>query len=438
MSLKIKTIKAREILDSRGDPTVEAKVILENDLEAEAQVPSGASRGKFEAWELRDGDKKRYLGQGVLTACENINTHIAQALKGKEVANQKEIDEMMIELDGTENKSHLGANAILAVSLSVARAAAFAQNLALWQWIRKLQGRQNLGSQRRENKVAPLSRDLPLPCFNVINGGQHADNKLEFQEFWIIPLGAKSFQQAVRMGSEVFHHLQLLCKEKGYDTNVGNEGGFAPELDSNEQAINLIIEGIERAGYQLNKDFVLGLDVAATSFYEEGHYVFRGEGLSLSPEQLISLYSEWVDKYPIVTIEDGLAEEDWAGWIALNKRIGDKVQIVGDDLLVTNRERLKQAIQKKAANAILIKPNQIGTLTETLDCLKLAFKNNLGTIISHRSGETCDTFIADLAVGVQAGQIKAGSLCRSERTCKYNRLMEIEEEIKSKILNPKS
>lgn len=431
MSLKIKTIKAREILDSRGDPTIETKIILENGIEGKAAVPSGASRGKFEAWELRDNDPKRYLGKGVLKACENVSTKIFQALKGQEVVSQEKIDQIMMELDGTPNKSKLGANAILSVSLAATQAAASAQNIALWQWIRKLIGVRNLGASKR-SKVRSVSQDLPMPCFNVINGGRHADNKLEFQEFWIIPLGAKSFKQAVRMGSEVFHHLQLLCKEKGYDTNVGGEGGFAPELDSNVQAVELMLESMGRAGYKPKEDFLLGLDAAASSFYENGHYVFKSQGSSLSGEQLISLYSEWVDKYPIVTIEDGLAEEDWAGWIALNKRIGDKVQIVGDDLLVTNRERLKQAIQKKAANSILIKPNQIGTLTETLNCLKLAFKNNWGTIISHRSGETCDTFIADLAVGVQAGQIKAGSLCRSERTEKYNRLMEIEEMIRNK------
>lgn len=430
MSFKIKTIHAREVLDSRGDPTIEAKVILEKGLGAKAEVPSGASKGKWEALELRDNDPKRYLGKGVLRACENINTEICKALKGKDVRKQEEIDAKMIQLDGTENKSRLGANSILAVSLAVARAAAQAQNLELWQWIRKIFGDKS-SLLKPKGKLKPISADLPLPCFNVINGGKHADNKLEFQEFWIIPIGAPTFREAVRMGSEVFHYLQMLCKEKGYDTDVGGEGGIAPDLDSNGQAVELILEAIQKAGYNIGEDFMLGLDVAASSFYEKRNYIFKSEDLSLSSEQLISLYNEWVGKYPIVTIEDGLAEDDWSAWVSLNKKLGEKIQIVGDDLLVTNIKRLKKAVEEKVANSILIKLNQIGTLTETLDCIKFAHKNNFGTIISHRSGETCDTFIADLAVGTRAGQIKTGSLSRSERICKYNRLMEIEEEMES-------
>ncbi|MDP2918181.1 MAG: phosphopyruvate hydratase, partial [bacterium] len=355
---------------------------------------------------------------------------------------QREVDERMIALDGTENKSALGANAILSVSLACSRAAALAQNLELWQWIRQLIGEKNLGSENRpachrllakpmagREKIKPISADLPRPCFNVINGGKHADTRLSFQEFWAIPAGAQSFREAVRAGSEVFHNLQELCKEKGYNINVGDEGGLAPNLDSNDQAIELLQEAILRAGFKLPDDFTLGLDVAASSFFENGNYIFKNEGLSLSGEQMVSLYAEWAEKYPLTVIEDGLAEEDWPSWVALTARLGDKIQIVGDDLLVTNVKKLEQATQQKAANSILIKLNQIGTLSETLDCLKLAFQNNFGTIISHRSGETGDAFIADLAVGARAFQIKTGSLCRGERIAKYNRLMEIEEQI---------
>ncbi len=428
MSTKIKKVYAREILDSRGEPTIETKIVLENGISAIASVPSGASAGKAEAWELRDKDPKRYLGKGVLEACENVNAKIFSDLKGLEAEKQREADERMIALDGTENKSALGANAILSVSLACGRAAAIAQNLELWQWIRQLIGKKNLGPAGR-GKIKPISADLPMPCFNVINGGKHADTRLSFQEFWAIPAGALSFREAVRAGSEVFHNLQELCKEKGYNTNVGDEGGLAPNLDSNDQAIELLQEAILRAGFKLPDDFTLGLDVAASSFFENGNYIFKNEGLSLSGEQMVSLYAEWAEKYPLAIIEDGLAEEDWPSWVALTARLGDKIQIVGDDLLVTNVKRLEQAIAEKAANSILIKLNQIGTLSETLDCLKLAFQNNFGTIISHRSGETGDAFIADLAVGTAAGQIKTGSLCRGERIAKYNRLMEIEEQI---------
>ncbi|MFA4880885.1 MAG: phosphopyruvate hydratase [Candidatus Doudnabacteria bacterium] len=429
MSSKIKTIKAREILDSRGEPTIETKIVLESGLRAKAAVPSGASTGKFEMWELRDNDPKRYSGKGVLKACKNVNDEILEALKGMDVAKQREIDERMIELDGTENKSRLGANAILSISLGVARVAARVQKLELWQWIRKL------SSVPRNNKessmIRPISEDLPMPCFNLLEGGKHSDNRLSFQEFWAIPVGAGSFAEAVRMGSEVFHCLRELCKEKGYNTNVGDEGGLAPNLDSNQQAVELVIEAMARGGFKMPVDFVLGLDVAASSFFEQGSYLFKNEGLSLSSDQMVGLYCEWAEKYPISAIEDGLAEDDWQGWVSLAQKLGDKVQIIGDDLLATNLQRLKRAIQERAANAILIKLNQIGTLTETLDCIKEAQKNNFGTIISHRSGETCDTFIADLAVGTRAGQIKTGSLSRSERICKYNRLMEIEEQIRS-------
>ncbi|MDD5626547.1 MAG: phosphopyruvate hydratase [Patescibacteria group bacterium] len=427
MSSKIKTIKAREILDSRGEPTIETKIVLDNGLKAKAAVPSGASTGKFEMWELRDNDPKRYLGKGVLTACKNVNNEILEALKGMDVVKQKEIDERMMGLDGTENKSRLGANAILSVSLGVARVAAQMQKLELWQWIRKLS---SVPSNNKDSFIIkPISEDLPMPCFNLLEGGKHADNRLSFQEFWAVPAGAGSFTEAVRMGSEVFHCLRELCKEKGYNTNVGDEGGLAPNLDSNQQAVELVVEAMARGGFKMPVDFVLGLDVAASSFFEQGSYLFKNEGLSLSSDQMVGLYCEWVEKYPISVIEDGLAEDDWQGWISLVQKLGEKVQIIGDDLLVTNLQRLKRAIQEKAANAILIKLNQIGTLTETLDCIREAQKNNFDTIISHRSGETCDTFIADLAVGTRAGQIKTGSLSRSERICKYNRLMEIEEQI---------
>jgi len=427
MSTKIKTIKAREILDSRGDPTIETGVILEGGVSAWAKVPSGVSTGKFEAKELRDNDQKRYRGKGVLRACKNVNLKIAKALRSKDARKQKEIDGIMLSLDGTKKKSKLGANAILSVSLACARAGARAQDLELWQWIRKIADCESR-VQVVESVIKPISSDLPRPCFNLINGGKHADNKLEFQEFWAIPVSASSFREAVRMGSEVFYSLKALCREKGYYTDVGNEGGFGLELDSNAQAVEMLIEAVERAGFGLPRDFVLGLDVAASSFYQDGQYIFKFEGFSLSSERLINLYYEWINKYPLFVIEDGLAEEDWEAWASLRKKLGDKVQIIGDDLLVTNIKRLERAIKLKAANAILIKPNQIGTLTETLDCIKKAHKNNFDTVVSHRSGDTCDTFIADLAVGARAGQIKTGSLVRSERTCKYNRLMEIESE----------
>lgn len=434
---KIKKVFAREILDSRGDPTVEACVILDNGIRAVALVPSGASRGKYEALEMRDQDQKRYLGKGVLKACENVVQKIGPAIIGKDPSKQRAIDQVMIDLDGTENKSRLGANAILGVSLAVARVAAQNLKMDLWEWIRKLFTQ---GSQHK--KITPLrsshlaveaiSEDLPRPCFNVINGGKHADNKLEFQEFWIIPVGAKSFREAVRMGSEVFHNLLAFCKEQGYDTDVGNEGGFGPELDSNDQAVELIVSAIQKAGYRLPEDFVLGLDIAASTFYENGEYLFKSEGLSLSSERLVSLYKEWIEKYPLKIIEDGLSEDDWQNWVLMTEKIGEKVQIVGDDLLVTNPKRLQKAIDQAAANSILIKPNQIGTLSETLECIRLAHKHAFGTMISHRSGDTCDPFIADLTVGTRAGQIKTGSLVRSERTSKYNRLMEIEEKIQKK------
>lgn len=431
---KIKNIHSREILDSRGNPTVAVEVTLDNGLVGRAEVPSGASTGKFEAIELRDHDPKRYHGQGVLQACRNVTRVLAPALRGKDPSAQRALDQAMVALDGTPNKAKLGANATLGVSLAIARVAALAHNLELWQWIR------NIFSQNEQSeKVAPLlqgkdlippiSADLPRPCFNVINGGKHADNKLEFQEFWIIPVGAKTFSEAMRMGSEVFQTLLTLCKEKGFDTDVGNEGGFGPELDSNDQAMEIIIEAVKRAGYRLPDDFVLGLDVAASGFYENQQYIFKAEGLSLTADRLISLYNEWVNKYPLVVLEDGLAEEDWEAWTLLNNKLGEKILLVGDDLLVTNLQRFQKAITNKAANAILIKPNQIGTLTETLECIALAKQNGWRTIISHRSGDTCDAFIADLSVGTQAGLIKAGSLARSERLCKYNRLMEIEEKI---------
>lgn len=420
MKKKIKNIQALEVLDSRGDPTIQTKVFLENGIYGKALVPSGASKGKHEALELRDNDPNRYQGKGVLKACSNVNKIIAQELKGKEVLKQEEIDQLLIDLDGTSNKSRLGANAILSVSLACARAAAKSENLKLYEYIAKLYG------------LKVQDYELPRPMFNIFNGGKHADTNLDFQEFMIVPLKFKPFKEAVRIASEIFHKLREVLLKKNLDTDVGNEGGFAPDVEYTTQAIEMILEAIDSAGYKPGKDIGLALDAGASTFYEEKEdkYVLGLEKLSLSSRQLMALYKEWIDKYYFISLEDPLNEEDWGGWKKITEELGDKVQIVGDDLFVTNIKRLERGIKEKAANAILIKLNQIGTLTETLKCIKRAKEAGFKTIISHRSGETCDTFIADLAVGTAAGQIKTGSVSRSERTAKYNRLIEIEEELK--------
>ncbi len=420
MSYKIKKIKAREILDSRGNPTVEVKVILEDGIVGIAKVPSGASTGVHEALELRDNNPKRYHGKGVLKACSNVNEKISKILKGQDIREQRKIDEMMIKEDGTENKSKFGANAILGVSLALSYAAAQALKVPLYQYIRSI-----YKPELKEYK-------LPLPMFNIINGGKHADSGLAIQEFMLVPFGIKSFREKVRAGSEIFHTLKKILTKKGYSVAVGDEGGFAPKLKTNQEPFELIIKAIKQTGYKPEEEIGITIDAAATSFYlpKKDRYEFRLENKLLTRNELIDLYSKWIEEFPIVAIEDGLQEEDWEGWRKMYKKLSKRIQLIGDDFLVTNVKRLKRAIQKKCANSILIKPNQIGTLTETLDCIKMAHENNWKTMVSHRSGETIDTIIADLAVGTNAGQIKSGSLSRGERVCKYNRLMEIEEEIK--------
>jgi enolase len=416
---KIKKIFAREILDSRGNPTVEVEVELESGIKALAAVPSGASTGTYEALELRDGDKSRYRGQGVLKAVENVNLKIAEAIVGMETSAQKEIDQKMIELDGTENKSNLGANAILGVSLAVARVAATEQNLPLYAYI------------ARAYKLKARNFQLPMPMFNIINGGKHSDSGLSIQEYKLIPNGIKTFKEQLRAGSEIFHTLSEILSSGGYSTAVGDEGGFAPKLESNAQALELINAAIEKAGYKKGMEASVGVDAAANSFFDEKEekYIFKPENSTLTREMLINIYSEWIQKFNVISVEDGLNENDWSGWRAMNEKIGEKVMLIGDDLLVTNVKRLKMAIAEKACNAVLIKVNQIGTLSETIDCIKLAKKNKMKIVISHRSGETMDDFIADLAVGSGAEYIKSGSLSRGERICKYNRLLRIEEEI---------
>ncbi len=400
-------VRAREVLDSRGNPTVEAEVELESGAVGRAMVPSGASTGKFEALELRDGGP-RYLGKGVLRAVANIKDRIAPEVVGFDALDQVAVDRAMLALDGTPNKAGLGANAVLAVSLATARAAAEALGLPLWRYLGGVQG-----------------AVLPVPLMNVINGGVHADNGLDVQEFMLVPLGFSRFSEALRAGVEVFHHLKKVLKERGYATNVGDEGGFAPALERNEEALELLLQAIERAGYRPGKEVALALDAAASEFYQGGRYLFEGQ--ERSAEELIEVYEGWVERYPIVSLEDGLAEEDWAGWRLLTERLGQKIQLVGDDLFVTNPARLERGIQEGVANAILIKPNQIGTLSETLETIRLAHRAGYRTVISHRSGETEDPFIADLAVAVNAGQIKTGSASRSERIAKYNQLLRIEE-----------
>lgn len=406
----ISEIKAREILDSRGNPTVEAEVITKDGFNGWAAVPSGASTGSREAVERRDNDGKRYMGKGVTQAVNHIRGEISAALLGMDVTRQREIDDAMITLDGTENKEKLGANAILAVSLATAKAAAKSKNLALYSY---------LGQQS--------TYLLPVPMMNIINGGAHADNNVDFQEFMILPVGAPTFSDALRAGTEVFHHLKQLLKSKNNNTNVGDEGGFAPDLPSQEAAVEFILEAITKAGYHPGKDICLGLDVASSEFYKNGKYVLSGMNKTLDTDEFIDYLARFVDQYPIISIEDGLAENDWAGWKKLTERLGKNVQLVGDDLFVTNTKILEKGITEGVANAILIKPNQIGTLSETLDAIATAKKAGYGNVISHRSGETEDTTIADIAVGTNAGQIKTGSLCRTDRVAKYNQLLRIEE-----------
>ncbi len=404
-------IHAREVLDSRGNPTVEVEVVLESGAMGRAIVPSGASTGTYEAVELRDGDKSRYLGKGVKKAVANVNDIIANELIGEEGLDQVTIDRKMIEMDGTPNKARLGANAILGVSLAVAKASAQELGLPLYRYI----GGTN-------------AKILPVPMMNILNGGKHADSGVDLQEFMIVPLGP-NFAESLRMGSEVFHNLKSVLKEKGYNVGVGDEGGFAPNLKGSEEALEVIVEAIQKAGYEPGKDIYIALDPASSEFYEDGKYVLKREGAVRTSEEMIDFYESLIEKFPIISLEDGLAEDDWDGWVKMTERLKGKVQLVGDDLFVTNVTRLSKGIEIGAANSILIKLNQIGTLTETLDTIELANKAGYTTVISHRSGETEDTTISDLAVAVNGGQIKTGSLCRSERIAKYNQLLRIEEEL---------
>ena len=408
----ITEVYAREILDSRGNPTVEVEVILEDGAVGRAAVPSGASTGVHEAVELRDGDKERYLGKGVTKAVDNVNDIIAEALIGLEATRQTEIDELLVRLDGTPNKGRLGANAILGVSMAVARAAASSVGLPLYLYL---------------GGVA--AKELPVPMMNILNGGEHADNNVDIQEFMIMPVGAKSFSEALRMNAEIYHNLKALLKEKGLSTALGDEGGFAPNLKNNAEAIEVILEAVVKAGYKPEKDIVIALDVASSEMYKDGKYHLEGEGVVKTSEEMVDYLAELCEKYPIISIEDGLAEDDWAGWKLLTKKIGKKVQLVGDDLFVTNEERLVQGINKGVANAILIKVNQIGTLTETFNAIETAKRAGYTCIISHRSGETEDTTLADIAVAVNAGQIKTGAPARTDRVAKYNQLLRIEEDL---------
>ena len=418
---KIVDIKGREVLDSRGNPTVEADVLLDNGIIGSACAPSGASTGSREALELRDGDKSRYLGKGVLKAVANINGPIRDLLLGKDPSDQKALDRAMIELDGTENKAKLGANAILAVSLAAAKAAAQDQDLPLYAHIANLNG-------------TPGQYSMPVPMMNIINGGEHADNNVDIQEFMVQPVGAKTFSDGLRMGTEIFHHLKAVLKARGLNTAVGDEGGFAPNLASNEDALGAIAEAVEKAGYKLGTDVTLALDCAASEFYEDGKYNLSGEGKSFDAEGFADYLKGLTERFPIISIEDGLDESDWAGWKILTDKIGEKVQLVGDDLFVTNTKILKEGIEKGIGNSILIKFNQIGSLTETLEAIQMAKAAGYTAVISHRSGETEDSTIADLAVGTSAGQIKTGSLCRSDRVSKYNQLLRIEEQLGAKAV----
>jgi len=419
--MRIQKIRGREVLDSRGNPTVEVDCVLENGVIGRAIVPSGASTGEHEALELRDGDKKRFLGKGVLKAVGNVNERIAPALVGKDVTHQSQIDTLMQTMDGTRNKGNLGANAMLGVSMAVARAGAVAHNLSLFRYIGGLN-----------------ASVLPVPMMNIVNGGAHADNNLDMQEFMIMPVGAASFPEAIRMGAEVFHSLKNLLHDGGYATSVGDEGGFAPSFKSAQEGIEFILRAIEKAGYKPGDQIALALDVAASEFYDKkGNYVFKkSDNSSRSAADMVKLYAEWCAKYPIVSIEDGLAEDDWDGWQILTKELGRKVQLVGDDLFVTNTERLGRGMGMGIANAILIKVNQIGTLSETLDAIEMARKASYGVVISHRSGESEDAFIADLAVATNAGQIKTGSMSRTDRIAKYNQLLRIAEELGDEGIYP--
>ena len=412
--MEIIDIRAREILDSRGNPTVEAEVEVEGGFTGSAGVPSGASTGSREALELRDKDPSRYLGKGVLKAVENINTRLREMLIGREVQAQADIDQMMIDMDGTENKGNLGANAMLAVSLATAAAAAKARGLQLYEYLAELDG-------------SPGRYSMPVPMMNILNGGEHADNNVDIQEFMVQPVGAATFTEALRCGAEIFHTLKAVLSSNGLSTAVGDEGGFAPNLPSNEAALQMIMEAIDKAGYRAGEDVFLALDCAASEFYKDGSYVLSGEDKQFNSEGFSDYLADLVDRYPILSIEDGLDESDWDGWAYLTKILGDRIQLVGDDLFVTNPAILKKGIDEGVANSILIKVNQIGTLSETLEAIKLARKAGYTTVISHRSGETEDTTIADLAVATAAGQIKTGSLCRSDRVAKYNRLLRIED-----------
>ena len=410
----IAKIIGRQILDSRGNPTVEVDVFTTNGQMGRAAVPSGASTGVHEAVELRDNDSERYLGKGVENAVSNVNTVINDELEGVYIFDQKAIDEVLIEIDGTNNKERLGANAILGVSLAVAKAAAAESGMSLFKYV-----------------GGAGSYTMPVPMMNILNGGSHADNKIDIQEFMVMPFGAESFSEGLRMGTEIFHHLKKVLKDKGYSTNVGDEGGFAPNLGSNEEAIEFVLEAIEKAGFKAGKDVFIALDAASSEFYDadKKKYVFESTGKVWSSEEMVAYWTEWVEKYPIVSIEDGLDEDDWSGWEKLTSAIGHKVQLVGDDLFVTNTERLSRGIKEKSANSILIKVNQIGTLTETIEAVRMATKNGFTSVMSHRSGETEDTTIADLAVALDCGQIKTGSASRSDRMAKYNQLLRIEEEL---------
>lgn len=415
---KIKKIYAREILDSRGNPTVEVDVELESGTRATAAVPSGASTGTYEALELRDGDPKRYHGLGVTKAVNNVNDIILKEIVGMEADGQRSVDEAMISLDGTENKSRLGANAILGVSLAVARAASLEKKIPLYSHLAQV-----FGFPAKKFK-------MPVPMFNVLNGGLHSDSGLSIQEFKIVPNGIKKYSEQLRAGSEIFHELKKLLSSEGYSVGVGDEGGFAPRLESNSQALEIINQAISKAGYENGREVNVGVDAAASSFFDEKEekYLFKPENQNLSREMLMNIYADWISKYNVISVEDGLGENDWEGWRMMNEKMGEKIMLIGDDLLVTNVKRLEKAILEKACNAVLIKVNQIGSLSETVDCIKLAKKNKMKVVVSHRSGETTDNFIADLAVGVGADFIKTGSLSRGERICKYNRLLRIEEE----------
>jgi len=408
----VEQVKGREILDSRGNPTVEVEVTLSDGTIGQAAVPSGASTGTYEAVELRDGDNKRYYGKGVLQAVNHINTRIAPGINGMAATDQEAIDRKLIKLDGTDSKSRLGANAILGTSLAVAHAAASFLDLPLYRYLGQVDG-----------------YTLPVPLMNILNGGKHATNSTDFQEFMVVPAGASSFRQSLQMGTEVYHSLQKVLKDRGLSTNVGDEGGFAPPLPSNKDAIEAVLDAIEKAGYQPGRDCFIALDPAASEFYQDGRYVLAREGSRLSSTEMVEFYVRWISAYPIISIEDGMAEDDWDGWKLITVKLGNKVQLVGDDLYTTNVIRLKRGIEIKASNSILIKLNQIGTLTETIAAIKMAQAAGWTAIVSHRSGETEDTTISDLAVGLNAGQIKAGAPCRSERTAKYNRLLRIEDEL---------